>query len=342
MKGQKKRPRTAGIALLSLLLAVVCAGLGLTGDGAGGGVGVVRAQIRPGAINKVSPDLLDQLSKAQAGARVKVIIQPGGAVAPLALDTLLRNYGARIKNQLRNLNLRVIDLPADAVMKLAAQSEVRYVSLDRETKTFGHITTTSGADAVDSGLLSLGTLDGTGVGIAIIDSGIDTHHRSFMNAFGLSRVAVNQDFTGEGRTDDPYGHGTHVASAAAGNGQIASGNYQGIATNANIINLRVLNSQGTGSASALLSALDWVIANHTLFNIRVVNMSLGMTAVESYRNDPVCLAVRRLVNAGIVVLSASGNNGKDSAGNKIYGQIHSPGNEPSAITVGAANTFGTD
>ena len=71
-------------------------------------------------------------------------------------------------------------------------------------------------------------------------------------------------------------------------------------------------------------------------------MSLGAPAMESYKNDPVCLAVRRLVDAGIVVVAAAGNNGKDAAGNKIYGQIHSPGNEPSAITVGAANTFGTD
>ena len=71
-------------------------------------------------------------------------------------------------------------------------------------------------------------------------------------------------------------------------------------------------------------------------------MSLGTPAVESYRYDPLCLAVRRLVDAGIVVVAAAGNNGKDSAGNKVYGRIHSPGNEPSAITVGAANTFGTN
>src|SRR5205085_768340 len=61
-----------------------------------------------------------------------------------------------------------------------------------------------------------------------------------------------------------------------------------------------------------------------------------------YRNDPLCKAVRKLVDAGVVVVTAAGNNGKNSAGQKIYGAIHSPGDEPSAITVGAANTFGTD
>ena len=53
------------------------------------------------------------------------------------------------------------------------------------------------------------------------------------------------------------------------------------------------------------------------------------------------MAVRKLVNAGMVVLAAAGNNGKDGEGNKIYGQIHAPGNEPSAITIGASNSFGT-
>src|SRR5205823_5644867 len=71
-------------------------------------------------------------------------------------------------------------------------------------------------------------------------------------------------------------------------------------------------------------------------------MSLGMPAVDSYKNDPICKAVRSMVNAGVVVTVAAGNNGKNSSGQKVYGLIHSPGNEPSAITVGASNSFGTD
>ena len=67
-----------------------------------------------------------------------------------------------------------------------------------------------------------------------------------------------------------------------------------------------------------------------------------MPAIDSYKNDPLCRAVRTLVDSGIVVVAAAGNDGKDANGTKIYGRIHSPGNEPSAITVGAVNTFGTD
>src|SRR6185436_15895017 len=155
-------------------------------------------------------------------------------------------------------------------------------------------------------------------------------------------VIVNRDFTGEGRTDDPYGHGTHVASAAAGNGRICNGKYIGVAPNAKLVNLRVLNSQGTGSVSSVLAALDWVMTNRSIHNIRVVNMSLGMPAVNSYETDPLCVAARRLVNAGIVVVAAAGNNGKNGQDVKEYGHIHSPGNEPSVLTVGAVDTKGTD
>jgi serine protease AprX len=182
----------------------------------------------------------------------------------------------------------------------------------------------------------------TNVVIAILDSGIDADHASFLDRSNSVRVVYNEDFTGEGRTDDPYGHGTHVASLAAGNGRISNGEYTGIAPNANLINLRVLNADGVGTTAWVLRALDWVASNRATYNIRVVNMSLGMPAVDSYRNDPICRAARRLVDAGVVVFAAAGNNGKDSEGNKLYGHIHSPGNEPSVITVGASNTFGTD
>src|SRR4029079_2718055 len=210
-------------------------------------------------------------------------------------------------------------------------------------RPMGHLSATTGADQVRATTNSTSSsLDGSGIGIAIVDSGIDTNHRSFLNRSNSVRVVYSEDFTGEGRTDDPYGHGTHVASLAAGNGRISNSDDIGVAPNATLVNLRVLNNVGVGTTAYVLRALDWVATNRTTYNIRVVNMSLGMPAVDSYRNDPVCRAVRRLVDAGVVVFAAAVNNGKDSNGNKLYGHIHSPGNEPSAITVGAANTFGTD
>src|SRR5205814_1627052 len=99
---------------------------------------------------------------------------------------------------------------------------------------------------------------------------------------------------------------------------------------------------GTGTSAALLNGLNWIYTNRAAQNIKVVNLSLGTPAIDSWHNDPLCRAARKLVDAGIVVVAAAGNNGKNAAGTKIYGAIHSPGNDPSVITVGATNTFGTD
>ncbi len=294
-----------------------------------------------GKPNKVASDLRDLLSR-NSDSMVKVILQldqkPSGQ-----LNALLAANGVKIRKHFNNLNSFALELPGRLIDVLPTFSEVSFISVDSEVQSFGgHVAHTSGADNVRS-LSNDGALDGDGVGIAIVDSGIFGAHTSFTDVqTGQSRIVVNQDFTGEGRTDDPYGHGTHVAAAAAGSGIVSRGEYIGIAPRAKILNLRVLNSTGTGSVSNVLAALDWLMTNGAAYNVRVVNMSIGMPAVNSYKFDPLCKAVRMLVDRGIVVVAAAGNNGKNSAGQKVYGQIHSPGNEPSAITVGAVDTRGTD
>jgi serine protease AprX len=296
-------------------------------------------------LRKIGDDLQRIKSRAGTSALVNVVFslnaKPSGQ-----LKSLLVRQGVRIRSNYRYFNnLVAITIPAGLIDQLSAFPEVSYVAFDRPYQTLGHVTSTTGTDSARQQTVSTALpngVDGTGIGIAILDSGVDPNHTAFKNKNGVSRIVANVDFTGENRTDDPFGHGTHVASTAAGNGQVANGAYIGIAPNANIINLRVLNSQGIGSTSALLAALDWLMVNRGTYNIRVINMSLGGMAIDSYKNDPVCIAVRRLVDVGIVAVAAAGNNGKNGQGQKIYGSIHSPGNEPSAITVGATNTFGTD
>src|SRR5258708_6554421 len=255
---------------------------------------------------KCSRDLMEKVNNGHGSELVRVIIQP--AATSDTLDSTIEQSGGSSIRQFQNSRVRVATLPANAALALSARSDVSYVSLNREVRTLGHVSATSGADAVrtTSGTTTSG-LDGTGMGIAVLDSGIDTTHKAFLDKSNNLRVLVSEDFTGENRTDDPYGHGTHVAALAAGNGRISNGQYLGIAPNANLINLRVLNSQGSGTTSNVLRALDWVATNRSLYNIRVVNLSLGMPAIDSYRNDPICRAVRRLVDAGVVVLAAAGN-----------------------------------
>src|SRR5437763_15846469 len=291
--------------------------------------------------DKVSSDLRERTRSAAANERVSVIIQFEGE-ADATFETDVTDHAGSVKITYRQLNARAIDLPAKAVDALANRLDVSVISLDRPNISFGHVTTTTGADIVRPiAITNPNGLDGTGITIAVLDSGVDPNHVAFLDRSNNRRVLFSRDFTGEGRTDDPYGHGTHVASIAAGNGRISNAQYTGIAPNANLINLRVLGATGTGSTSTILSALDWVMANRATYNIQVVNMSFGTPAIDSYKNDPICRAVRRLVDAGVVVVVAAGNNGKNSAGQKVYGQIHSPAIEPAALTVGAANTFAT-
>jgi subtilisin family serine protease len=299
----------------------------------------VGAQSSSGGRQKVSADLRQQLTQTN---KLNVVVKSAGAWNK-TLDDAVKSNNGTVTKSFANFPLRAVSLPAAAVEALAARSDVDYVALDRDVKLLGHVSLTSGADAARVMGNYSPTYDGTGVGIAVLDSGMDPNHAAFTVESGsVSRVAFSKDFTGENRIDDVYGHGTHVASIAAGNGQVSNGSYRGIAPNAKLVNLRVLNSQGKGTVSQLLAAIDWIKSNRTTYNIRVVNLSLGTAAVDSYTVDPLCLAVRGLVDAGVVVVAAAGNEGRDGSGNKVYGQIHSPGNDPSVITVGAANTFGTD
>ncbi|HVS81225.1 MAG TPA: S8 family serine peptidase [Pyrinomonadaceae bacterium] len=299
--------------------------------------------------DRMSPDLREMLQAASShSGRVSVILQVGNLKSS-TLNALLKSHGVTVEARFPQFGALRIEAPLSILEKLAASGNTRYLSLDRPVQSLGHVTATTGADLIRNqtmtsplGVTTNTKLDGTGIGIAVLDSGMDTDHVDFRGRDGYPRIAVSVDFTGENRVDDPYGHGSHVASIAGGSGRIANGAYMGIASNASLINLRVLNSQGSGNVSGTLAALDWVMNNHATYNIRVVNMSLGTAAIDSFRNDPICNAVRKLVKAGIVVVAAAGNNGKNSLGQKVYGKIHCPGNEPSAITVGASNTFGTN
>ena len=146
--------------------------------------------------------------------------------------------------------------------------------------------------------------------------------------------------------DDPYGHGTHIGATIAGSSpypvdSTSQAPFRGVAPGAHLISLRVIGADGTGKASDVIAAIQWVIQNRKRFNIRVINLSLGGPAEQSYRDDPMCEAVERAVHAGIVVVAAAGNRGKDADGNSVHGLIDSPGIDPHVITVGALNTKGT-
>ncbi len=114
------------------------------------------------------------------------------------------------------------------------------------------------------------------------------------------------------------------------------GAFYGIAPHANLINLRVLDGNGVGTDSAVVAAIDRAIKLKNQYNIRVINLSLGRPVFESYTLDPLCQAVERAWQAGIVVVVAAGNEGRNrSQGTDGYATITAPANDPLVITVGA-------
>ena len=266
--------------------------------------------------DNVSPDLREMMQKDPSGnSRVDAILQAKSAENPI-LRSLLTDGRARIKGQIGTDNTLVVNLPLSAIQELSLSGLINYISPDRATTTTGHVEDTTGTAMVRSQAATSSraayTLNGTGVGVAVLDSGIYAAHNSFKNSAGTSRIVANVNFTTSSTTADNYGHGTHVAGIAAGNSSSNSGAYRGVSTpNANIVSVKVLNDSGSGQTSWLLNGLDWVLQNKAAYNIRVVNLSLGTTAVDSYTNDPVCIKVKALVNSGIVVIAAAGNLGKD-------------------------------
>ena len=191
---------------------------------------------------------------------------------------------------------------------------------------------------------------GAGVGVAVIDSGTTSWHddltyqgsSSLVRVKNGQRVAAFVDFV-NGRTApyDDNGHGTHVSGIIAGNGRDSLGTRAGIAPSAHLVSLKVLDDRGRGVISNVIAALDWVVANKASYNVRVVNLSVGAAVTESYRTDPLTLAAKRTVDAGIVVVTAAGNLGKNANGQLQYGGITAPGNAPWVLTVGAYSHEGT-
>jgi len=198
--------------------------------------------------------------------------------------------------------------------------------------------------------------------VAVLDQGIDVAHLDLKDNIWTNPAEIpgnSIDDDGNGFKDDVNGfnfvdnngtlfsgnnsesHATHVAGIIAGNGYDSLGVRAGIAPDAHLLSLKVLDQNARGVISDVIAALDWSVTNKSLYNIRVINLSVGAAVTESYKTDPLTLAAKRAVDAGIVVVTAAGNLGRNAQGLAQYGAIGSPGNAPWVITVGASNHEGT-
>jgi serine protease AprX len=296
-----------------------------------------------------SPKISNDLVGRDMSGQVDVIVQYRHAPTPQQHQKLIR-LGGMLKQELWSLRGGAYRLPASALAEMESDPEVVYVTPDRAVRS----TTVSSplpildyhTDTANAQAAWAQGLDGSGIGVAVIDSGIqdipDLHGKKF-------EVGYSQDFVGNGTGigTDLYGHGSHVAGIIAGSGSKSNGanylyTFKGVAPGVDLINLRVLDENGQGTDSQVIAAIETAIRLKNLYNIRIINLSVGRGVFESYRLDPLCQAVEQAWAAGIVVVVAAGNEGRNtSLGTDGYGTITAPANDPYVITVGAMNTMGT-
>ncbi|HWI53360.1 MAG TPA: S8 family serine peptidase [Symbiobacteriaceae bacterium] len=300
-------------AMLSLLL-LASSGVGTAAAPAAGG--------RP-AMDKIHPSLV-AASEKRPGDRVDVLVTltPGSAEKFTAIP------GAEVKAEHAFINTKKVSVPLQALPGLQHNPNVQWVSPDSQLRlnalSASELKTIYNQVANTPAAWSLGRT-GQGVTVAVLDSGIG-------RTGDISGWYLKTNPNGS----DPYdyfGHGTHVAGVING---VSARDYQGAAPGAKILSIKVSDDHGAGTASDLISGLEWVYNNGKSLNVRVVNVSVQAGTPESYMTSPVAAAVEKLWFAGYVVVVASGNQGAVPEA-----AWYPPSNDPYVISVGAVDDNGT-
>jgi serine protease AprX len=286
-------------------------------------------------LDKLDPLL--QRALRNPPARSRVIVRATNPQTLSLLAPLIQQFGGVLGRQLPIIDAQVADIPTVSLLPLSASGAVQRIALDRPA--VGTLERTSAAVGATAARQMFG-YDGTGITVAVVDSGVAPHD-DLADAGGGQRVDRFVDFVeGQSAAYDDYGHGTHVTGIVAGNGFHSGASRSGLAPGARIVALKVLDGSGAGRISNVIAAFGDVLANKDLHHIRIVNVSLGAAVYESYNTDLLTLAAKRLVDAGIVVVAAAGNRGVNS-GRPLYGSVMAPGNAPWVLTVGASSHMGT-
>lgn len=180
-------------------------------------------------------------------------------------------------------------------------------------------------------------LTGKGVTVAIIDSGLWEHELLVNDTQGNNRLLATYNAitdTEGGEVLDESGHGTHMASIIANSGKTLkngewTGTYKGVAPDANLVAVKVLDRQGLAHLLDIVRAVQWVVDNREEYAIKVLNLSFSKYPRWEFWEDPVNQATAIAWRKGISVVAAAGNRGPNE------NSIGSPGNLPEIITVGA-------
>jgi serine protease AprX len=266
-----------------------------------------------------------------------------------AENLLIQGFGGGVRKQLKGSSRWMsVSLPANLVARLAEHSIVDFVAADEPVASALDIARQAANEAPVE--VPESAFKGAGVTIAMVDSGVALHP-------DIATLVAAVDFVGgaplqgglggllpsgtpqtsPANSTDPNGHGTHVAGILVGSGSHSpNGRMAGVAPQANLVSVRVLDGTGRGLSSDVLAGLQWILENKSRYGIGVVNLSLGHPVYEPASVDPLVQAVDALWDAGIVVVCSAGNSGRDG-----YVTVSSPCNSRKVITVGAINDHRT-
>lgn len=328
------RSRTVLTSLAVLTAAAVPAGVSAAAAARPAGA-PARAATVPAAApahgdrngNRIDDVLDARLAGTPAGTRVPVIVTGLGASAAH------RSVGSfHLRHRLGLIDGFSATMTAGQARALAHAPGLRRIEPVTTVRAVDDGTNRDfGASAVP---VDHPGIDGTGVGICVVDTGVDPKHEQI-----APRTVTFKDFI-NGRTTayDDQGHGTHVTSIAAGDGVggTSAATFRGVAPGATLYAAKVLDATGQGPNDGVAAGVQWCVAQP---GVQVISMSLGDTAGGD-GTDAVSLAVNAAVAAGDVVVVAAGNSGDRPR------TINAPGTAAGAITVGAASDYsspsGTD
>jgi serine protease AprX len=286
---------------------------------------------------KAQPALL-AMAAERPQATVRIIAQKSDESADA--ESMVQALGGQIVLDLPIIDAFAAKMSAAAARSLATSPEVAWVSLDGPVESAGRPGSSLCLDCpANTYLDTMGVsqvrqmgYDGTGVGVAIIDSGI-SKDADFANLWGRLSFSNTSN-----TVNDVYGHGTHVAGIVAGDGTDSDGFYQGVAPGATILGLKISDGDGLAYESDTVNAMQWALANKETYNLRVVNLSINSTSEMSYHQSPMDAAAEILWFNGIVVVASAGNRSDGSSYNTIN---TAPANDPFIITVGASDENGS-
>lgn len=275
------------------------------------------------------------------GGRVQVLVLMGEEIWPNAyelgqldsrmlslFESCARRLNATVRSAQNKLPLVAVDLPYNYLSNLTQQEDVSHIFLNRKfyARLDESVPIIKPPDKMEQLEQKFGTeINGTNVKIAITDTGIDKNHPDLEG-----KVILEASFTSESPMDG-NGHGTHVASIAAGTGKASNYQYVGVAPGALLINAKVLTNGGWGYEEWIIAGVTWAVEN----SADIISMSLGAD-VNGDGTDPMSLTLDWATAQGVVCAVAAGN-----AGQTGMFSVGTPAVARNVITVGAT-TKGDD